>query len=156
VRGRNSDNTRLRKVLGWEPSIRLEQGLAATYEWIASQLRAEVPKRVSASAAADWFRPDRRRSGFGVWDNGRSSAKDEVLWRFCKRTTTAPNGIVVREIYLESSLKTPPPTLGPFLYTSVHWRVTNRTQRDQVCFIILAGVAAKFSVVNFEVYHRAA
>ena len=53
VRGRNSDNTRLRKVLGWEPSIRLEQGLAATYEWIASQLRAEVPKRVSASAAAD-------------------------------------------------------------------------------------------------------
>ena len=40
VRGRNSDNTRLRQVLGWEPSITLEQGLAATYEWIAGRLRA--------------------------------------------------------------------------------------------------------------------
>ncbi|MHB8218467.1 MAG: NAD-dependent epimerase/dehydratase family protein [Candidatus Sulfotelmatobacter sp.] len=38
VRGRNSDNTLLRKVLGWEPSIRLEQGLALTYPWIASQV----------------------------------------------------------------------------------------------------------------------
>ena len=38
VRGRNSDNTLLRKVLGWEPSIRLEQGLAITYKWIASQV----------------------------------------------------------------------------------------------------------------------
>jgi nucleoside-diphosphate-sugar epimerase len=52
VRGRNSDNTRLREVLGWEPSIRLERGLAATYEWIASQL-SEVPGPVSVSAAAD-------------------------------------------------------------------------------------------------------
>jgi nucleoside-diphosphate-sugar epimerase len=34
VRGRNSDNTRLRQVLGWEPSISLEEGLAATYAWI--------------------------------------------------------------------------------------------------------------------------
>lgn len=31
VRGRNSDNTRLRQVLGWEPAISLEQGLARTY-----------------------------------------------------------------------------------------------------------------------------
>ncbi len=38
VRGRNSDNTLLRNVLGWEPSIRLEQGLAITYKWIASQV----------------------------------------------------------------------------------------------------------------------
>ena len=34
VRGRNSDNTRLREVLGWEPSTRLEQGLVPTYRWI--------------------------------------------------------------------------------------------------------------------------
>jgi len=40
VRGRNSDNTRLRKVLGWEPSISLETGLARTYHWIAAQLPA--------------------------------------------------------------------------------------------------------------------
>jgi len=34
VRGRNSDNTRLREVLGWEPSTSLEEGLALTYRWI--------------------------------------------------------------------------------------------------------------------------
>jgi GDP-D-mannose 3',5'-epimerase len=38
VRGRNSDNARLRKVLGWEPSISLEQGLAITYKWIEGEL----------------------------------------------------------------------------------------------------------------------
>ena len=38
VRGRNSDNTRLRQVLHWEPSVSLEDGLAVTYEWIAGQL----------------------------------------------------------------------------------------------------------------------
>ena len=39
VRGRNSDNTRLRQTLGWEPPTRLEQGLGATYHWIEGQLR---------------------------------------------------------------------------------------------------------------------
>lgn len=39
VRGRNSDNNRLRQVLGWEPSISLEQGLNVTYKWIESELR---------------------------------------------------------------------------------------------------------------------
>ncbi len=39
VRGRNSDNTRLRKVLGWEPRISLEEGLARTYRWIEEQVR---------------------------------------------------------------------------------------------------------------------
>jgi GDP-D-mannose 3',5'-epimerase len=38
VRGRNSDNTRLRNVLGWEPSTTLEVGLANTYKWIAGEL----------------------------------------------------------------------------------------------------------------------
>lgn len=37
VRGRNSDNTRLREVLGWEPSISLEKGLQVTYKWIESR-----------------------------------------------------------------------------------------------------------------------
>ena len=39
VRGRNSDNTRLRQVLDWEPSISLEEGLATTYHWIENQLK---------------------------------------------------------------------------------------------------------------------
>jgi dTDP-D-glucose 4,6-dehydratase len=38
VRGRNSDNTRLRQVLGWEPRISLEEGLARTYAWIHGEL----------------------------------------------------------------------------------------------------------------------
>lgn len=38
VRGRNSDNTRLRTVLKWEPSITLEEGLSKTYHWIESQV----------------------------------------------------------------------------------------------------------------------
>jgi GDP-D-mannose 3',5'-epimerase len=38
VRGRNSDNTRLREVLGWEPSTSLEDGLVPTYAWIEKML----------------------------------------------------------------------------------------------------------------------
>ena len=38
VRGRNSDNSRLRQVLGWEPAIPLAQGLAPTYRWIAGEI----------------------------------------------------------------------------------------------------------------------
>jgi GDP-D-mannose 3',5'-epimerase len=48
VRGRNSDNTRLREVLGWEPSIRLEQGLANTYPWIAAQVQQAAPVTADA------------------------------------------------------------------------------------------------------------
>jgi len=39
VRGRNSDNARLREVLGWEPQIRLRDGLRVTYLWIERELR---------------------------------------------------------------------------------------------------------------------
>jgi nucleoside-diphosphate-sugar epimerase len=41
VRGRNSDNARLREVLGWEPRIGLEDGLAETYRWIEKQVRGQ-------------------------------------------------------------------------------------------------------------------
>ncbi len=42
VRGRNSDNTRLRQVLGWEPQISLEEGLTKTYAWIEQQVAAKL------------------------------------------------------------------------------------------------------------------
>ncbi len=42
VRGRNSDNTRLREVLRWEPRTELEEGLERTYRWIESQVRTAV------------------------------------------------------------------------------------------------------------------
>ena len=38
VRGRNSDNTRPRQVLQWEPKVSLEKGLEATYWWVHEQL----------------------------------------------------------------------------------------------------------------------
>lgn len=34
VRGRNSDNTLCKQVLGWEPKVSLEEGLEKTYKWI--------------------------------------------------------------------------------------------------------------------------
>jgi nucleoside-diphosphate-sugar epimerase len=38
VRGRNSDNSRVRQVLSWEPMVSLEEGLVRTYEWIEKQV----------------------------------------------------------------------------------------------------------------------
>ena len=39
VNGRSSDNTLIKKVLGWEPSISLESGLRSTFEWIKTDIR---------------------------------------------------------------------------------------------------------------------
>ena len=38
VRGRNSDNSRIRNVLDWEPQVSLEEGLVPTYRWIEKQV----------------------------------------------------------------------------------------------------------------------
>jgi len=45
VRGRNSDNTRLKQVLRWEPVVSLEEGLSRTYRWIEAQLQARAAAR---------------------------------------------------------------------------------------------------------------
>ena len=41
VNGRNSDNTLIKKLLGWEPSISLKSGLEKTYHWIYGQMTAK-------------------------------------------------------------------------------------------------------------------
>jgi GDP-D-mannose 3',5'-epimerase len=51
VRGRNSDNSRLREVLDWEPEISLEEGLARTYSWIESQVRASLNGKAAGVVA---------------------------------------------------------------------------------------------------------
>lgn len=38
VRGRNSENTLIKKYLGWEPSIPLKKGLRKTFDWIKEQM----------------------------------------------------------------------------------------------------------------------
>ena len=39
VRGRNSDNTMILKLLNWQPKISLQEGLQKTYEWIDQQVK---------------------------------------------------------------------------------------------------------------------
>jgi GDP-D-mannose 3', 5'-epimerase len=53
VRGRNSDNTRVRDVLGWSPRVPLEEGLARTYRWIERQVRDRHFPRAPAAATAE-------------------------------------------------------------------------------------------------------
>lgn len=49
VRGRNSDNTRIREVLGWEPTTALKDGLKVTYDWIAEQVEADRTAGIDVS-----------------------------------------------------------------------------------------------------------
>lgn len=39
VRGRNSENSLILSQLGWEPTVKLADGLKLTYEWIKVQVR---------------------------------------------------------------------------------------------------------------------
>ncbi len=45
VNGRNSDNTLIRRYLGWEPSIRLRDGMEKTMAWIEEQMLAGVASK---------------------------------------------------------------------------------------------------------------
>lgn len=51
VRGRNSDNTKLKDTLGWEPQISLEEGIKRTYMWIENELREQG--RISSESLVD-------------------------------------------------------------------------------------------------------
>lgn len=50
VRGRNSDNTRLREILDWTPSISLEDGLRPTFEWIFDQVVRSTQEESSVAS----------------------------------------------------------------------------------------------------------
>jgi GDP-D-mannose 3', 5'-epimerase len=50
VRGRNSDNTLIRNVLDWEPSVKLVDGMEKTYRWIYDQAKARAEGRTFVAA----------------------------------------------------------------------------------------------------------
>ena len=52
VNGRNSDNTLIRKVFGWEPSTKLRDGLKRTYAWIYEQMAPLVSKPAATAPAS--------------------------------------------------------------------------------------------------------
>ena len=52
VRGRNSDNTRIKQVLGWEPTTKLRDGLKITYFWVKEQVKKKVAEGVDIKTLA--------------------------------------------------------------------------------------------------------
>lgn len=47
VRGRNSDNTKIKQLLGYAPPQNLKEGLTKTYNWINGQIQSERAKGVN-------------------------------------------------------------------------------------------------------------
>jgi UDP-glucose 4-epimerase len=71
VRGRNSDNTKLRAVLGWEPGTALAAGLAETYRWI----RSEMAKQPETYVLDGGVELDRSADDLGL--GSRRGAREE-------------------------------------------------------------------------------
>ena len=51
VAGRNSDNTKIKQVLGWAPDTKLRTGLERTFAWIEQQYAAKYTRRGLRAAA---------------------------------------------------------------------------------------------------------
>jgi len=50
VRGRNSDNTLIRQVFNWAPTVKLTEGMEVTYRWIYDQVKARAEGRPFVAA----------------------------------------------------------------------------------------------------------
>jgi nucleoside-diphosphate-sugar epimerase len=59
VRGRNSDNTQLRKILKWEPEISLEKGLEKTYAWIEMLVKEKIASASDKKMAIEELKTSR-------------------------------------------------------------------------------------------------
>lgn len=55
VAGRNSDNTKIRSYLGWEPDTRLRDGMERTYRWIYDEFTAKYTARTAHRSAVSTF-----------------------------------------------------------------------------------------------------
>ncbi len=51
VNGRNSDNTKIQQYLGWEPGIRLRDGMERTYKWIYDEYVAKYGNKPAVASA---------------------------------------------------------------------------------------------------------
>jgi GDP-D-mannose 3',5'-epimerase len=51
VNGRNSDNTLIQRIFGWEPSTKLRDGLERTYRWIYDRMAPRSSKRAASAQA---------------------------------------------------------------------------------------------------------
>jgi len=74
VRGRNSDNTLIQKVFGWEPDTKLRDGMAQTYAWIEQEWLAKYgagAKTVSAPKSNGKRKPVKSKAKAG----GKKKAK---------------------------------------------------------------------------------
>jgi GDP-D-mannose 3', 5'-epimerase len=49
VNGRNSDNTLIKKLLGWEPDTKLRHGMELTYKWIYDQMAQPTSQRATVN-----------------------------------------------------------------------------------------------------------
>ena len=65
VRGRNSDNTLIKQVLGWAPSIALKDGLKRTYDWI----KAQIERERAAGSTLDYIKSTIVKQDASVLDN---------------------------------------------------------------------------------------
>ncbi len=55
VAGRNSDNTRIRQYLGWEPDTRLRDGMELTYRWIWEQFTSKYDAKSALTTSTSTF-----------------------------------------------------------------------------------------------------
>ncbi len=55
VAGRNSDNTKIKQYLGWEPDTRLRDGMEKTYRWIESEFKSRYTAKTAHKSAVSAF-----------------------------------------------------------------------------------------------------
>jgi len=73
VAGRNSDNTKLRNYLGWEPEISLKDGMEKTYRWIYDEFTTKYnAKNAHKSAVSIFTHGAKPIPGYGWMEESRT------------------------------------------------------------------------------------
>lgn len=67
VRGRNSENSLILSQLGWEPTVKLADGLKLTYDWINVQVRGPCRAAPKPPAACSLLLNGQASAGANCW-----------------------------------------------------------------------------------------